>query len=178
MAKIKNRDKRKKAAVKKANQVKAGKPVMYEGYMKIPLDTSLTGDQVRNRTEYFDEWISPKVRKEILESPRKFVVTGHVCMADGEMYCATIDYQGYGDRRTIPDAANMAFDAARNGSGAVIMSKSYVVVRAQKDMSKFPKEIDIEAIKAEQQKKAPVMGLVQPYDYEYLWDEFTKEAKV
>ena len=177
MAKIKNRDKRKKAAVKKANQVKAGKPERYEGYMKIPLDTSLTGDQVRNRTEYFDEWISPKVRKEILESPRKFVVTGHVCMADGEMYCATIDYQGYGDRRTIPDAANMAFDAARNGSGAVIMSKSYVVVRAQKDMSKFPKEIDIEAIKAEQQKKAPVMGLVQPFDYEYLWDEFTKEAK-
>lgn len=177
MAKAKNRDKRKKAAVKKANQVKAGKPEMYEGYMKIPLDTSLTGDQVRNRTEYFDEWVSPKVRKEILESPRKFVVTGHVCMADGEMYCATIDYQGYGDRRTIPDAANMAFDAARNGSGAVIMSKSYVVVRAQKDMSKFPKEIDIEAIKAEQQKKAPVMGLVQPYDYEYLWDEFTKEAK-
>lgn len=177
MAKIKNRDKRKKAAVKKANQVKAGKPEMYEGYMKIPLDTSLTGDQVRNRTEYFDEWVSPKVRKEILESPRKFVVTGHVCMADGEMYCATIDYQGYGDRRTIPDAANMAFDAARNGSGAVIMSKSFVVVRAQKDMSKFPKEIDIEAIKAEQQKKAPVMGLVQPFDYEYLWDEFTKEAK-
>lgn len=177
MAKAKNRDKRKKAAVKKANQVKAGKPEMYEGYMKIPLDTSLTGDQVRNRTEYFDEWISPKVRKEILESPRKFVVTGHVCMADGEMYCATIDYQGYGDRRTIPDAANMAFDAARNGSGAVIMSKSYVVVRAQKDMSKFPKEIDIEAIKAEQQKKAPVMGLMQPFDYEYLWDEFTKEAK-
>lgn len=36
MAKIKNRDKRKKAAVKKANQVKAGKPEMYEGYMKIP----------------------------------------------------------------------------------------------------------------------------------------------
>lgn len=177
MAKAKNRDKRKKAAVKKANQVKAGNPEMYEGYMKIPLDTSLTGDQVRNRTEYFDEWISPKVRKEILESPRKFVVTGHVCMADGEMYCATIDYQGYGDRRTIPDAANMAFDAARNGSGAVIMSKSYVVVRAQKDMSKFPKEIDIEAIKAEQQKKAPVMGLMQPFDYEYLWDEFTKEAK-
>ena len=177
MAKIKNRDKRKKAAVKKANQVKAGKPEMYEGYMKIPLDTSLTGDQVRYRTEYFDEWVSPKVRKEILESPRKFVVTGHVCMADGEMYCATIDYQGYGDRRTIPDAANLAFDAARNGSGAVIMSKSFVVVRAQKDMSKFPKEIDIEAIKAEQQKKAPVMGLVQPFDYEYLWDEFTKEAK-
>lgn len=177
MAKIKNRDKRKKAAVKKANQVKAGKPEMYEGYMKIPLDTSLTGDQVRNRTEYFDEWVSPKVRKEILESPRKFVVTGHVCMADGEMYCATIDYQGYGDRRTIPDAANMAFDAARNGSGAVIMSKSYVVVRAQKDMSKFPKEIDIEAIKAEQHKKAPVMGLVQPFDYNYLFEEFVKESK-
>lgn len=170
MAKTKNRDKRKKAAVKKANQVKAGKPEMYEGYMKIPLDTSLTGDQVRNRTEYFDEWVSPKVRKEILESPRKFVVTGHVHI-DGKMYCATIDYQGYGDRRTIPDAANMAFDAARNGSGAIIMSKSYVVVRAQKDMTKFPKEIDVEALKAKQQKKVPIMGLVQPFDYDYLWDE-------
>ena len=177
MAKAKNRDKRKKAAIKKANQVKASKPEMYEGYMKIPLDASLTGDQVRNRTEYFDDWTSFDKRKEILESPRKFVVTGHVCMADGEMYCATIDYQGYGDKRTIPDAANMAFDAARNGSGAVIMSKSYVVVRAQKDMSKFPKEIDIDALKAKQQKKVPVMGVVQPYDYEYLWDEFTKEEK-
>lgn len=171
MAKIKNRDKRKKAAVKKANQVKAGKPEMYEGYMKIPLDTSLTGDQVRNRTEYFDEWISPKVRKEILESPRKFVVTGHVCMADGEMYCATIDYQGYGDRRTIPDAANMAVDAARNGSGLMDMSKTYIIVRAQKDMSKFPKEIDVEALKAKQKKKVPIMGLVKPFDYDYLWDE-------
>ena len=177
MAKAKNRDKRKKAAVKKANQVKAGKPEMYEGYMKIPLNTSLTGDQVRYRTEYFDEWVSPKVRKEILESPRKFVVTGHVCMADGEMYCATIDYQGYGDIRTIPDAANMAFDAARNGSGAVIMSKSFVVVRAQKDMSKFPKEIDIDALMAERQKQAPVMGVAQPFDYNYLFEEFVKEAK-
>lgn len=144
---------------------------MYEGYMKIPLDTSLTGDQVRYRTEYFDEWVSPKVRKEILESPRKFVVTGHVCMADGEMYCATIDYQGYGDRRTIPDAANMAFDAARNGSGLMNLKESYVIIRAQKDMTKFPKEIDVEALKAKQKKKVPIMGLVKPFDYDYLWEE-------
>ena len=177
MAKAKNRDKRKKAAIKKANQAKASKPEMYEGYMKIPLDNMLGPDEVRNRTEYFDDWTSFDKRKEILESPRKFVVTGHVCMADGEMYCATIDYQGYGDKRTIPDAANMAFDAARNGSGAVIMSKSYVVVRAQKDMSKFPKEIDIEALKAERDKPKPVMGLVKPFSYDYLFEEFVKEEK-
>ena len=176
MAKAKNRDKRKKAQEKKANQSKAGKSEMYEGYMKIPLDTSLTGDQVRYRTEYFDEWLNPKVRTEILESPRKFIVTGHVHI-DGKMYCATIDYQGYGDRRTIPDAANMAVDAARNGSGLMNMGETYIIVRAQKDMTKFPKEIDVEALKAKQQKKVPVMGVVQPYDYEYLWDEFVKEAK-
>ena len=178
MSKIKNRDKRKKSAIKKANQVKASKPEMYEGFMRIPLNNSFTPNEVRIRTEYEGDWISPKVRATIMNEPRMFVVTAHVFMTDGKRYCATIEYQSYGGRETIPDAANMAFDAARNGSGAVIMSKSFVVVRAQKDMSKFPKEIDVEAIKAEQQKKAPVMGLVQPFDYEYLWDEFTKEAKV
>lgn len=171
MAKTKNRDKRKKAQTKKSNQIKAGKPEQYEGYMRIPLDNMLSGDEVRNRTEYYDEWANLKKRIEILESPRKFIVTGHVCMADGEMYCATIDYQGYGDKRTIPDAANMAFDAARNGSGAVNMSESYVIVRAQKDMTKLPKEIDVEALKAQQQKKQPVMGLLNPYSYDYLWEE-------
>lgn len=57
-----------------------------------------------------------------------FVVTAHVFMSDGKN-CATIDCQGSGGRETIPDAANMAVDAARGGS-AVNMSESYIVVRA------------------------------------------------
>ena len=44
-------------------------------------------------------------------------------------------------------------------------------------MTKFPKEIDVEALKAEQQKKAPVMGVAQPFDYNYLFEEFIKDAK-
>ena len=177
MAKAKNRDKRKKAQTKKINQAKASKPEMYEGFMRIPLNNSFTPDEVRIRTEYEGEWLNRKLRAKIMNEPRMFVVTAHVFMTDGKRYCATIEYQSYGGRETIPDAANMAVDAARNGSGLMDMSKTYIIVRAQKDMTKFPKEIDVEALQAEQQKKAPVMGLVQPYDYEYLWDEFTKEAK-
>lgn len=171
MAKLKNRASRKKAAEKKANQAKASKIEMYEGYMKIPLDNSLTGQEVRNRTEYYDDWVSQKTRIKIMGEPRMFVVTAHVYMIDGKRYCATLDYQGYGGRETIPDAANMAFNAVRNGSGLVDMSRSYVVVRAQKDMSKFPKEIDVEALKAEQQKQSPIMGLLNPFSYDYLWEQ-------
>ena len=177
MSKIKNRDKRKKSAIKKANQVKASKPEMYEGFMRIPLNNSFTPNEVRIRTEYEGDWISPKVRATIMNEPRMFVVTAHVFMTDGKRYCATIEYQSYGGRETIPDAANMAVDAARNGSGLMNMSETYIIVRAQKDMTKFPKEIDVEALKAKQQKKVPVMGVIQPYDYEYLWDEFVKEVK-
>lgn len=177
MAKTKNRASRKKAQVKKVNQAKAGKAEMYEGYMKVPLNNSFTPNEVRIRTEYEGEWVNRKVRATIMNEPRMFVVTAHVFMTDGKRYCATIEYQGYGGRETIPDAANMAVDAARGGSGLMNMSESYVIVRAQKDMTKFPKEIDVEALKAKQQKKVPVMGVVKPYDYEYLWDEFVKEAK-
>ncbi|WP_440464391.1 hypothetical protein [Psychrobacter sp. ASPA161_6] len=177
MAKVKNRASRKKAAVKKANQVKAGKPEMYEGFMRVPLNNSFTGDEIRINTEYEGDWINRKLRATIMNEPRMFVVTAHVFMTDGKRYCATIEYQSYGGRETIPDAANMAVDAARGGSGLMNMSESYIIVRAQKDMTKFPKEIDVEALKAKQQNKVPVMGLSNPFDYDYLWDEFVKEAK-
>lgn len=174
MAKTKNRASRKKAAVKKINQAKAKEPEMYEGFMRIPLNNSFTQDEIRIRTEYEDDWVSRKVRAKIMNEPRMFVVTAHVFMTDGKRYCATIDYQSYGGRETIPDAANMAVDAARGGSGLMNMSESYIIVRAQKDMTKFPKEIDVEALKAKQQNKVPIMGLVKPFDCDYLRDELTK----
>lgn len=177
MAKTKNRDKRKKAQTKKINQAKASKPEMYEGFMRIPLNNSFTSDEVRIRTEYEGDWLDRKLRATIMNEPRMFVVTAHVFMIDGKRYCATIEYQSYGGRETIPDAANMAVDAARNGSGLMDMSKTYIIVRAQKDMTKFPKEIDVEELQAEQQKKPPIMGLAQPFDYNYLFDEFVKESK-
>ena len=174
MAKTKNRDKRKKAQTKKINQAKASKPEMYEGFMRIPLNNSFTPDEVRIRTEYEGDWLNRKLRATIMNEPRMFVVTAHVFMIDGKRYCATIEYQSYGGRETIPDAANMAVDAARNGSGLMDMSKTYIIVRAQKDMTKFPKEIDVEALQAKQKKKVPIMGLVKPFDYDYLWNELEK----
>ena len=177
MSKPKNRDKRKKLAQRKRNQEKASKPEMYEGFMKVPLNNSFTPDEVRIHTEYEGDWVSSKLRATIMNEPRMFVVTAHVFMTDGKRYCATIEYQSYGGRETIPDAANMAVDAARNGSGLMDMSKTYIIVRAQKDMTKFPKEIDVEALQAKQQKKTPVMGLAQPFDYNYLFEEFVRESK-
>ncbi|MGO2504797.1 MAG: hypothetical protein ACTH7L_01640 [Psychrobacter alimentarius] len=174
MAKTKNRDKRKKVAQRKANQASASKPEMYEGFMRVPLNNSFTSDEVRIHTEYEGDWVSRKMRKKIMNEPRMFVVTAHVYMNDGKRYCATIEYQSYGGRETIPDAANMACDAARNGSGLMNLKESYVIIRAQKDMTKFPKEIDVEALKAKQKKKVPIMGLVKPFDYDYLWDEVEK----
>lgn len=171
MAKTKNRDKRKKVEQRKVNQASAGKPEMYEGFMRVPLNTSFTGNEVRSHTEYEGDWVSRKMRATIMNEPRIFVVTAHVFMTDGKRYCATIEYQGYGGRETIPDAANMACDAARNGSGLMNLKESYVIIRAQKDMTKFPKEIDVEALKAKQQKKVPIMGLVKPFDYDHLWHE-------
>ena len=169
MAKLKNRTKRKAVVQKKVNQVKAGKPAMYEGYMRIPLSNSFTAEQTRNNTEYFGEWIDDQKRAEIMNEPRIFVVTGHIIMTDNKRYCATIDYQSYGGRETLPAAANLAFDAARNGSGLVDMSESYIVVRAQKDMTKFPKEIDVELLKAERNKKQPIMGLLNPFSHDHDW---------
>lgn len=174
MAKTKNRDKRKKVAQRKANQASASKPEMYEGFMRIPLNNSFTPHEVRIRTEYEGDWVNRKVRATIMNEPRMFVVTAHVFMNDGKRYCATIEYQSYGGRETIPAAANMACDAARNGSGLMNLTDSYVIVRAQKDMTKFPKEIDVEALKAKQKKKVPIMGLMKPYDYDYLWDEIER----
>ena len=45
------------------------------------------------------------------------------------------------------------------------------------ELTKFPKEIDIDALMAERQKQAPVIGVAQPVDYNYLFEEFIKEAK-
>ena len=131
MAKIKNRDKRKKVAQRKANQASAGKAEYYDGYLRIPLDNMLDGDEVRNRSVFVGEWHAK--RAEILSEPRLFKVTAHIFNSKGDKAVATIDYQSAGTNESIAEAATMAFDAARNGTADMNMRESYIVVRAQRN---------------------------------------------
>lgn len=122
--------------------------------------TSKKRREAKRRTEYDGDWIDPDMREEILGNPRKFVVTAHITDSKGEQAVATIDYQGYGSRNTIADASIVAFDAAREKKGDIVMRQCHIVVRARKDGSKAPKEIDIEALQAS--KRKPIMGLANP----------------
>ena len=131
MAKAKNRASRKKAQEKKVNQVKAGKPDYFDGYLKIPLDNMLEADEVRNRSEFYGEW--DRKRAEILSEPRLFKVTAHIFNSKGDKAVATIDYQSAGTNYSIAEAATIAFDAARNGTADMNMRESYIVIRAQKN---------------------------------------------
>lgn len=160
MSKIKNRDKRKKAQARKLNQKRASQPVYYDGYMQIPLDPNLSGEDLKRRTIYEGlDWSDYKTRVEILSSPRLFKVTTHVVNNKGETAVATIDYQGRGDKATLAEASSMAFRAAREDCAAINMSKSSVVIRAQKDLSKAPKEIDVDLLAS----KKPIMGRANPF---------------
>lgn len=131
MAKLKNRDKRKKATQRKANQASAGKPEYYDGYLRIPLDNMLDGDEVRNRSVFVGEWDAR--RAEILSEPRLFKVTAHIFNSKGAKAVATIDYQSAGTNYSIAEAATIAFDAARNGTSDMNMRESYIVIRAQRN---------------------------------------------
>ena len=131
MAKLKNRDKRKKATQRKANQASAGKPEYYDGYLRIPLDNMLDGDEVRNRSVFVGEWDAR--RAEILSEPRLFKVTAHIFNSKGAKAVATIDYQSAGTNESIAEAATIAFDAARNGTSDMNMRESYIVIRAQRN---------------------------------------------
>lgn len=114
---------------------------------------------------------------EMLEQGQKYIPTTDECVGfDPITGCPGHEELAGSDltRETIPDAANMACDAARNGSGLMNLKESYVIIRAQKDMTKFPKEIDVEALKVKQKKKVLIMGLVKPFYYDYLWDEIER----
>ena len=63
MAKLKNRDKRKAVAQRKANQASAGKVIFYDGYMVIPLDPSLSDTQTRDRCQI----IKKKKKKTVIK---------------------------------------------------------------------------------------------------------------
>lgn len=100
----------------------------FTGYMRIPLDQSLTGDEIIQRSVLVGDWKTKS--KQILKKPRLFTVTAHIRNTDGDKAVTTVNYRGKGGSKTIAEAAIMAFDAARNGTANIDMSNSHIILRA------------------------------------------------
>lgn len=157
MAKLKNRDKRKAVAQRKANQASAGKVIFYDGYMVIPLDPSLSDTQTRDRCQFFDEFRDKAVIKDVFGYPHRYKMTAHVFSRQYGKAVATVDQDCLNERKTIPEMAQIAFAAAREKENDIDMLESYVVLRAQKLTDKERKAIDADRLI--EQKKVPIMGL-------------------
>lgn len=157
MAKIKNRDKRKKVQAKAANIKREQEPQFYDGYMVIPLDPSLSDTQVRDRCQFFDEFRIKGVINEVLGYPHRYKMTAHVFSRQYGKAVATVDKDCLSERKTIPEMAQIAFAAAREKENDIDMPASYVVLRAQKLTHKERKAIDAERLI--EKKKVPIMGL-------------------
>lgn len=100
----------------------------FTGYMRIPLDQTLTGDEIVQRSELVGDWKTKS--KQILKKPRLFTVTAHIKNTSGDKAVTTVNYRGKGGNKTIAEAAIMAFDAARNGTANIDMSDSHIILRA------------------------------------------------
>lgn len=157
MAKAKNRDKRKKAQAKAVNIKSEQEPRLYDGYMVIPLDSSLSDTQVRDRCQFFDEFRNKAVINEVLSYPHRYKMTAHVFSRQYGKAVATVDQDCLNERKTIPEMAQIAFAAAREKENDIDMQESYVVLRAQKLTDKERKAIAAERLI--EKKKVPIMGL-------------------
>lgn len=131
MAKIKNRDKRKKAAVKIKNK-KQQENRWYDGYMSIPFDQSLDEHQIRNKCEFFGEMREPVVMKEIFDLPHIYKTTAHVFDRGDGKAVATVNSIEVSERKTVPEMAQLAFDEAREGETKLNLKSSYAILRARK----------------------------------------------
>ena len=100
----------------------------FTGYMRIPLDQSLTGDEIIQRSVLVGDWKTKS--KQILKKPRLFTVTAHLFNTNNEKAVTTVNYRSRGGNKTIAEAAIMAFDAARNGTANIDMGQSYIILKA------------------------------------------------
>lgn len=157
MAKAKNRDKRKKAQAKAVNIKSEQEPRFYDGYMVIPLDSSLNDKQMRDRCQFFDEFRNKGVINEVFSYPHRYKMTAHVFSRQYGKAVATVDKNCLSERKTIPEMAQIAFAAAREKENDIDMQESYVVLRAQKLTDKERKAIAAERLI--EKKKVPIMGL-------------------
>lgn len=130
MAKLKNRDKRKKVKQKKVNQARAKEPpLFFDGHMQIPLDPFLEGEEVKRRTTYHGDWETQCSR--ILNEPRWYRVTSHVFKHGVKKPAVSTAYYPHaGTNKSLAYSAQAAFDVTREGSGSIDMAKSYICIRA------------------------------------------------
>ncbi len=106
MAKIKNRDKRKKAQVKIENK-KAQENRWYDGYMLIPFDQSLDEFQIRNKCEFFGEMNNREVINEVFNMPHIYKTTAHVFDRGTGKAVATVNSTEISERKTVPEMAQL-----------------------------------------------------------------------
>lgn len=157
MAKLKNRDKRKKAQAKAQNVRRENNPQFYDGYMVIPLDPSLTDTQVRDRCQFFDEFRADGVISEVLSYPHRYKMTAHVFSNKYGKAVATVDQDCLSERKTIPEMAQIAFAAACEAETDINTPESYVVLRAQKLTRQ--EKIAIDAARKLEKPVTPIMGI-------------------
>lgn len=125
----------------------------YDGYMKIPLDQSLSNEQVQRRSEFHGDFLNAKIRHEVLTLPHIYKVTAHVA-AHGDKAVTTISAKSVSERKSVAEISAMAFDDARAGECKIDMDLSYIILRAKR-LTKREKI----ALRAEQRvvkKQSPV----------------------
>lgn len=129
MAKIKNRDKRKKAAQKKLNQSRSKEPPLaFDGRMQIPLDQTLLYTEVKERSNYTGDWSDKRGR--ILGKSRYYRITQHIFDREGYEGVATSYFWNRSGREGIAHAAQKAFDDLRGKRMDIDFELSYINVKA------------------------------------------------
>lgn len=136
MAKLKNRAKRKKVQIRKRNQQDAIRqkeegiyPLVFDGYMMVPLDTSLEPERIRELSTYTEDWAV--MRRRIFSSARRYRVTAHL-FRDGVLgkAVATSYIKHKVEEHEIIGAAQESFEEARDEFEDIDMKQVYLCIRA------------------------------------------------
>ena len=131
-----NRDKRKKIAARQRNQRAAFfqhehgiYPLVFKGYLMVPLDTSLTPEQISDRSTYHEDWAI--MRHRIFKNARRYRVTAHLFRRGvlGEAVATTYIAHKIKEPDIIP-CAQAAFNEAQDDFKDIDMAQVYVCIRA------------------------------------------------
>lgn len=131
-----NRDKRKKIAARQRNQRAAFfqkehgiYPLVFKGYLMVPLDTSLTPEEISDRSTYHEDWAI--MRHRIFKNARRYRVTAHLFRHGvmGEAVATTYIAHKIKESDIIP-CAQEAFNEAKEDFKDIDMSQVYVCIRA------------------------------------------------
>lgn len=123
-----NRDKRNQRAAFFQNE-HGIYPLVFKGYLMVPLDTSLTPEEISDRSTYHEDWAI--MRNRIFKNARRYRVTAHLFRHGvlGEAVATTyIDYK-IKEPDIIP-CAQAAFNEAQEDFKDIDMSQVYVCIRA------------------------------------------------